>query len=155
MKTGKKLLSVILAITLAFGVIVTAFAADGGAPSVTVTNSEKEVTVGYKENKHYDFEAANLPEGAELHVFVNGEDKGETTYVYVNDPTEDYVIEARAIDKDGGVIASSGEIKVTVKNGAFDKALAFVKNIFFSFVDGVADLFGSFFVKILYALFNR
>lgn len=154
MRKGMRYTAIIMALILALSLPLAAFAADA-EPKITATNSGPEVTIGYKENRHYDFEATGLPEGAALHVFVNGEDMGETTYVYVNDPTEDYTVEAKAIGSDGEVLATGGEIKVTVKNGAFDRALAFVKNTFFSFVDGVADLFGSFFVKILFTLFNR
>ena len=164
MKMTNKIVSLALCMLLTLGMMTvgsmcaSAYAADAavsGEPAVRVTNSESEVTTGYKETGYFEFEATDLPEGAAVHVYLNGEDRGAETYIYVNDPTEDYTVEAKILDQSGSVIASSGEIQVHVRNGIWDRVEAFLKQTVGSFVDGIADVVASFFVKILFFLFNR
>ena len=152
MKTCKRSFALILAILLmlaACGAFMVC-AADGDAnkPTVRATNVEAALTLEYKQTKTFDFEAENLPDGASVHVFQNGEDKGETLSYTVEKATEDYIIEAKAIDKDGSVIATSGEIKVTVKNGIGDRLRDFFKNSLHTLGDGVMDFFGAIFMRI-------
>ena len=117
-------------------------------PTVRVLNSESEVTVGYKETRYYEFEASNLPAGAAVHVFLNGEDHDTSTIIYVTKPTEDYTVEAKIIDADGNVLAVSGEIRVTVKNGFFDRLTAAVKDGARTAGDAVMDILGAIFMRI-------
>ena len=149
MKRSQKVTSLVLALVLALGLVMPTLAVDA-APTVTAVNGESSVTVGYKETKQSEFEAANLPAGAAVHVFLNGEDQGEAVYLYVNEPTADYTVEAKVLDEGGRELATSGVISVTVKNGPLDRAAAFFKNTVLRAVDGIADVIGSFFVSILY-----
>ncbi|MBQ7546722.1 MAG: hypothetical protein IJT41_07145 [Clostridia bacterium] len=152
MKTNKRLLSVLLSLMIVLGIGaagLTAHAADTGETTVRVVNSDKEVTVGYKEKGYFEFEAANLPAGAAVHVFLNGEDRGESVYIYVSDPTEDYTVEAKVLGSDGGEIADSGEIRVHVKNGFADRLGAFFNRTFGTAADVIADVFGAIFMTIL------
>ena len=114
----------------------------GGETVVKAVDTGSEVTSDYKETKEYNFETEYLPEGATTHVFVNGEDKGEGTSVTVEEPTEDYTVECKAFDADGNEIASSGEIKVKVKNSIFDKIKWFFSNLLKNFLDAIFGDFG-------------
>lgn len=149
MKTGKRFLSLIFSILFVFGTAVAAFAVDdSGKTTVRATNCGSEVTLEYKQSKTYEFEAENMPEGASIHVFCNGEDRGAGTYINVNDPTEDYTVEAKVLDADGSVIAASGEIRVTVKNGFFDRFKASLKNVFGTIGDAIMDVLSAIFMRI-------
>ena len=152
MKTNKRLLSLLLSLMLVLGIGaagLTAHAADAGETTVKVVNSGMEVTAGYKEKGYFEFEAANLPPDAAVHVFLNGEDRGESVYIYVGDPTEDYTVEAKVLGSDGREIAESGEIRVHVKNGFFDRLGAFFNRTFGTAADAIADVFGAIFMTIL------
>ena len=96
--------------------------------TVVNTDSESEITTDYKESKRYAFEPKFVPEGATAHVFYNGEDRGEGTSIEVKEPTEDYTVECKVLDAEGNEIATSGEIKVKVKNSFFDRLKWFFNN---------------------------
>ena len=87
-----------------------------------------EITLDYKELKTYNFNVEYMPEGATAHVFYNGEDRGEGTSIEVKEPTGDYTVECKVLDADGNEIATSGEIKVKVKNSFFDRLKWFFNN---------------------------
>lgn len=121
---------------------------DEGETTVKVINCEMEFTIQYKETKYYDFETYNLPKDATVHVYHNGEDKGEGTYIGIYNPTEDYTVEAKVLDKDGNEIASSGVIKVKVKNGVFDRLKVSVKDKVKTVIDGVLDVVSAILLNI-------
>ena len=52
-------------------------------------------TTGYKESRTFTAEAKDMPEGAEVHWFVNGEDVGTGSSYTVEEPTEDYTVAAK------------------------------------------------------------
>ena len=93
----------------------------GGKTTVKAVDTESEITTDYKQSKNFDFETEYMPEGATAHVYYNGEDQGEGTSISVREPTGDYTVECKVLDADGNEIASSGEIKVRVKNSFLDK----------------------------------
>ena len=99
-----------------------------GGETVVNIDSESEITLGYKESKRFAFEPEFIPDGATAHVFYNGEDRGEGTSIEVKEPTDDYTVECKVLDKDGNEIATSGEIKVKVKNSFFDRLKWFFNN---------------------------
>ncbi|MBR4766548.1 MAG: Ig-like domain repeat protein [Clostridia bacterium] len=113
-------------------------------PTVSIDDFEENSEIGYKEDVIYRVSTEDLPEGAEVHWFVNGEDVGVGEGLGVEDPTEDYTVQAKVIDKDSNVIAESETAKVHVKNGFFDRLKAFfaelIEKILGSFL---ADLFSS------------
>ncbi|MBO4894065.1 MAG: Ig-like domain repeat protein [Clostridia bacterium] len=94
-------------------------------PTVSIDDFEPESEIGYKEDVVYRASTDDLPEGAEIHWFVDGEDVGTGEGLKVEDPTEDYTVQAKVIDKDGNVLAESETQKVHVKNGFFDRLKAF------------------------------
>lgn len=62
-----------------------------------------------------------IPARMSIHWFLNGKEAGTGKTFTVEDPTEDYVIEAKLMDENGNVVSQSGEKTVKVKNGVFDK----------------------------------
>ncbi|MCR5523474.1 MAG: InlB B-repeat-containing protein, partial [Clostridia bacterium] len=88
-----------------------------------------KVNLGYKESKKFTFEPKYVPEGATVRVFFNGEDRGEGTSIEVKEPTGSYTVECKVFDKDGNEIASSGEIRVEVKNSFFDRLQWFFSDL--------------------------
>ena len=143
-----RILCLLLCLVIAVSGTVMAAAADEGEVTVRVTNSESEVTVGYKETRYFEFRAENLPEGASVHVYCNGEDRGEDTYLGVYSPTDDYTVEAKVLDAAGNVIAESGTISVHVQNGFSDRLQVSVKKAVSTFFDAVFDIFGAIFMRI-------
>ncbi len=97
--------------------------------SIQLENYEENSETGYKEDKTFTVKADDLPEGAEIHWFVNGEDVGTGESYTVEDPTDDYTVQAKVLDKDGNVVKESAVQKVKVKNGFFDRLIAFILNL--------------------------
>ncbi len=85
--------------------------------------------IGYKEDKTFTANAEELPEGAEIHWFVNGEDVGAGESYTVEKPTEDYVVQAVVIDQDGNAIGKSEKQTVKVKNCFFYRLRWFFMNL--------------------------
>ena len=90
------------------------------AAPVTITGNRSDNT-GYRENQTFSVDTSNLPEGAEVHWFLNGEDVGTGSEYKVIGPTDDYTIQAKILDKDGNVIAEGEEQTVEVKHGFLDR----------------------------------
>ena len=57
-------------------------------------------------------------------------------------------MEAKALDGDGAVVAKSGVILVTVKNGPFDRFKAFLKSTFRTIGDAVMDVLSAIFMTV-------
>ena len=113
-------------------------------PTVTIDGFEENSETGYKEDKTFTADAKDLPEGAEIHWFVNGEDVGTGESYTVEDPTEDYTVQAKVIDKDGNVLAETETQKVHVKNGFFDRLKAFFAELIEKILGkAIADLLSS------------
>lgn len=105
-------------------------------PAVEIKNFEKQSETGYKENKTFEASASDLPDGAEIHWFINGKDVGKGQSFTVEAPEEDYTVQAKVIDGEGNVIAESDTASVKVKNGFFDRLKAFFASI-------IEKIFGS------------
>lgn len=101
----------------------------GGKTTVKAVDTESKITTDYKQTKNFKFETENMPEGATAHVYYNGEDQGEGTSISVKEPTDDYTVECKVLDANGKEIASSGKIKVKVKNSFLDKSKWFFNNL--------------------------
>lgn len=99
---------------------------------------------GYKEDRTFTAKAENLPEGAEIHWFVNGKDVGTGDICTVEDPTDDYTVQAKVIDKDGNTLDETKVQPVKVKNGFFDRLKAFFAELIEKILGkAIADLLGS------------
>ncbi len=97
--------------------------------TIAIDDYEEQTEIGYKENMIFRATAEDMPEGAEIHWFVNGEDVGTGESYTVEDPTDDYTVQAKVLDKDGNVVKESAVQKVKVKNGFFDRLIAFILNL--------------------------
>ena len=97
--------------------------------TIAIDDYEEQTEIGYKENMIFKATAEDMPEGAEIHWFVNGEDVGTGESYTVEDPTDDYTVQAKVLDKDGNVVKESAVQKVKVKNGFFDRLIAFILNL--------------------------
>ena len=97
-----------------------------GEPASTVpVNGNRSSVLGYKENQTFTADTADLPEGAEVQWFVNGEEAGTGSEYTVVGPKDDYTVQAKVLDKDGNVLSESSEQNIKVKHGFFDKILFF------------------------------
>ena len=115
-----------------------------GIASVEIENFEEQSEIGYKEDKTFTAKADDLPEGAEIHWFVNGEDVGTGESCTVEDPTDDYTVQAKVIDKNGNVLDESSTAKVKVRNGFFDRLKAFFAELIEKILGkAIADLLSS------------
>ena len=113
-------------------------------PAVEIKNFEKQSETGYKENKTFVANASDLPDGAEIHWFINGKDVGKGQSFTVEAPEEDYTVQAKVIDGEGNVIAESDTASVKVKNGFFDRLKAFFASIIEKiFGSAFSELFGT------------
>lgn len=109
---------------------------------VTVeSDGEDDSPIGYKEDKTFTAKVKNLPEGAEIHWFVNGEDVGTGESYTVEDPTDDYNIYAAAVDADGNTLDETQVQAVKVRNGFLDRLKWFFSdfwnNIFKAVIDAI------------------
>ena len=112
--------------------------------SIQIENYEENSETGYKEDKTFTVKAEDLPEGAEVHWFVNGEDVGTGESYTVEDPTDDYNIYAEVIDKDGNTLDTTKTQSVKVKNGFFDRLKAFFAELIEKILGkAIADLLSS------------
>ncbi|MBR4765844.1 MAG: hypothetical protein IK085_03655 [Clostridia bacterium] len=113
--------------------------------SITLNTDGISDTIGYKEDQTFKADAKDLPEGAEIHWFVNGEDVGTGSSYKVEDPTEDYTVQAKVIDSDGTVLAETETQKIHVKNGFFDRIKAF-------FTELIAQILGKAIADLLFSV---
>jgi hypothetical protein len=112
--------------------------------SIQLENYEESSETGYKEDKTFTVKADDLPEGAEIHWYVNGEDVGTGESYTVEDPTDDYNIYAEVIDKDGNTLDTTKVQSVKVRNGFFDRLKAFFAELIEKILGkAIADLLTS------------
>ena len=110
--------------------------------SIAIKDFEENSETGYKEDKTFTVEAKDLPEGAEIHWFVNGEDVGTGESYTVEDPTEDYNIYAAVVDADGNTLDETQVQAVKVRNGFLDKLKWFFSDLLKNFLDAIFGDFG-------------
>ncbi len=112
--------------------------------SIQIEDYEENSETGYKEDKTFTVKAEDLPDGAEIHWFVNGEDVGTGESYTVEDPTDDYNIYAEIIDKDGNTLDTTKVQSVKVRNGFFDRLKAFFAELIEKILGkAIADLLSS------------
>lgn len=101
--------------------------------SVKIKNNPGSRTINYGETLRLTAEAANLPDGAKLYWYVNGDKKGEGTTFEVSPSSGSVEVKVKVVDKNGSDF-SGGEIsdsqKVSVNSGFFQKIISFFKNLF-------------------------
>lgn len=101
--------------------------------SVKIKNNPGSKTINYGETLRLTAEAANLPDGAKLYWYVNGDKKGEGTTFEVSPSSGSVEVKVKVVDKNGSNF-SDGEIsdsqRVSVNSGFFQKIISFFKNLF-------------------------
>ena len=109
------------------GITVNAVYTMTANPSVAIDDYCAERKVIYHNTLTYTATAAEVPDGAEVHWFLNGEDVGALDELTVAHATEDYTVQAKIINmEDGSVLAESEIAEVHVCNGFFIRALVFI-----------------------------
>ena len=98
--------------------------------SISINNFISTRTESYKTTITFTADVSNIPTGATIHWFINGNDKGTgETYTYEK-ATGDYTVQTKLIASDGSVIAESGVETVIINSGFFARLIAFFKNLF-------------------------
>ena len=93
-------------------------------PSVTIDDYCAERKVIYHKTLSYTATAVDVPDDAEMHWFLNGEDVGALDELNVARATEDYTVQAKIINtEDGSVLAESEIATVHVCNCFFVRLL--------------------------------
>ena len=109
------------------GITVNAVYTMTANPSVAIDDYCAERKVIYHKTLTYTATAAEVPDGAEVHWFLNGEDVGALDELTVARATENYTVQAKIINmEDGSVLAESEIAEVHVCNGFFIRALVFI-----------------------------
>ena len=109
------------------GITVNAVYTMTANPSVAIDDYCAERKVIYHKTLTYTATAAEVPDGAEVHWFLNGEDVGALDELTVARATEDYTVQAKIINiEDGSVLAESEIAEVHVCNCFFIRALVFI-----------------------------
>ena len=109
------------------GITVNAVYTMTANPSVAIDDYCAERKVIYHKTLTYTATAAEVPDGAEVHWFLNGEDVGVLDELTVARATEDYTVQAKIINiEDGSVLAESEIAEVHVCNCFFIRALVFI-----------------------------
>ena len=105
--------------------------------SVKIVNNPGTVTVNYKTVIYLSAETKDMPEGAYIRWFINGQDAGVTDSKISFEGTDTVVISVKAFDKDGEIMRNvdGNEIadseKIIVNNGFFHRLIQAIRRLFF------------------------
>ncbi len=101
-----------------------------GVPyTIGIKDHTGETVIGYKEEHVFTADITDLPDGAGIQWFVNGQLAGTGVSCTVKGPTDDYSVQAKLIGKDGSELAKSVLLNVKVKNDFFAKIRYFLMKI--------------------------
>ena len=98
-------------------------------PVIEIRNYVSTKSVAYRTTVTFTSEVQNAVDGAQVHWFVDGQDKGTGETFTVYDARESYTIQAKYL-KDGNVLSESQTEKVSVSTGFFAKLVAFFRSLF-------------------------
>lgn len=105
--------------------------------TVRIVNNPGSVTLNYKTVVYISAEAQNMPEGAYIKWFKNGQDTGITDSQISFEGTGNVKLSVKAFDKDGNVLrdANGKEIadteEIIVNNGFFHRLIQAIRRLFF------------------------
>jgi hypothetical protein len=97
-------------------------------PVVTISGYEASRSVDYGTQITFHASADSIPDGCEIHFFLNGEDQGSSDTLTVN-ATGNFNVCAKLMKGDSTLSESKTE-KVTVKSDFFSRIIAFFKKLF-------------------------
>lgn len=101
-----------------------------GKPVVSITGYKVSRKVRYRTTITFHCTATFIPDGYEIHWYVNGQDKGTGDLYTVNNAHEDFFVCARLM-KDGSSLTESEVEKVDVKSSFFNRLLSFFLRIIY------------------------
>ena len=102
-----------------------------GKEKISISNFTDSRTEAYKTTITFNANTANTSAGLAVHWLINGTDKsisGSKSYT-VKNAVEDFTVQARLIDRSGNIVAESAKETVIIKNGFFDRFIAFFREI--------------------------
>ena len=102
-----------------------------GQEKISIRNFTDSRTEAYKTTITFNANTANTSAGLSVHWLINGTDKsisGSKSYT-VKNAIEDFTVQARLIDRSGNIVAESAKETVIIKNGFFDRFIAFFREI--------------------------
>ena len=97
---------------------------------VAIANYMPSTTVAYKSTITFRSSVTNLPNGASVHWFIDGADKGTGDSYTVKQAKNGFTVQCKVLDSSNTVLGESQVESVNVKNGFFAKIIAFFKMIF-------------------------
>lgn len=103
---------------------------DKDSPTITIRGFGSDFSADYRSSFGFNAVTKNLPEGAEIVWYYNGEKtplKGDR--VEASQQISDFSIQA-VIVKDGKILARSQTINVYINNGFFARLIAFFRGLF-------------------------
>lgn len=101
--------------------------------SVKIKNNPGTKTIDYGEKLRLTAETANLPEGAKICWYVNGQQKSEGTTFEVSPSSGSVEVTVMIVDENGNPYnapETTDSQYVTVNSGFFKKIISFFKNLF-------------------------
>ena len=97
-----------------------------GNPSVKIVDYKSTRTVWFHRTLTFTADAADVPEGAQIRWYLNGEEVGAGETYTVEYPTDDYTIQAKIVGPDGEVFAESEVETVDVLNCFIVRLIVFL-----------------------------
>lgn len=97
-----------------------------GHDPIAIQNFVPSRTVDFCTTLQFTAVVNDLPEGAEVHWFIDGKDAGEGETYTAKNVKKAFTVQAKTI-KDGQTLAESETEKVNVKNSIFDMIVAFFR----------------------------
>ena len=98
--------------------------------NVAIANYAPDITVAYKTTITFRSSVSNMPNGASVHWYVDGADKGTGNSYTVNQAKNSYNIQCKVLDSSGRILGESETERVNVKASIFAKVIAFFRMIF-------------------------
>ena len=95
-------------------------------PVVTIRDHASFKAIGYRVTVTFAADVTNAVDGAEIHWFINDQDKGTGETYTVTKTEKPYTVQAKYI-KDGFVLAESPAEKIIVKGGFLGRIAAFIR----------------------------
>lgn len=104
--------------------------------TISINGYTPERTEDYKTTMRFSATATLPPDGAEIHWFIDGVDRGTGESFSVRRAKESYTVQVKLIDGyDGEIFAESETENVYIHTGFWAKVLAFLRMIFFLLPD--------------------
>ena len=98
--------------------------------TVSIHNFSVNKTVDYRTTIIFSADVKDPVPGAQVHWFINNQDKGTGETYTVRETTQNFTVQAKYIDESGSVLAESETETVKVNVGFFARMIAFFRALF-------------------------